>query len=133
MARRWRLFQNLRSIAGTGLIGFGVFVLGAKLSDAWWQLSRLAGVSAEATQNFAGLTAVGLVVSQVWRSYLFDRHGFLLGVCGILMSFWPLLLVIAGTVLTGTASGVGSTNSQGKITGTVELTRLRSTCKQRRG
>ena len=127
MAREWRVFRNLRSVVGMGLIGFGIFMLGGNLSDACGQLSRLVGISAEATQTFGELTVVGLGAAQVWRSYVFDRRELVLGVCRILMSFWPLLLVIAGTVLTEMASRTMPKNIQNKIIGDVDLTGVRST------
>ena len=127
MAQQGRIFRNLRSVVGMGLIGFGIFVLGGNLSDACGQLSRLVGISAEASQTFGGLIAVGFAASQVWRSYMFERRELLLGVCGILISFWPVLLVIAGAVLTGTASRATSKNMQNKNAGGVELTGARST------
>ena len=127
MARQGRIFRNLRSVVGMGLIGFGIFVLGGNLSDACGQLSRLVGISAEASQTFGGLIAVGLAASQVWRSYMFERRELLLGVCRMLISFWPLLLVIAGAVLTEMASGTMRKNIQNKIIGDVDLTGVRST------
>jgi len=127
MAQQGRIFRNLRSVVGMGLIGFGIFVLGGNLSDACGQLSRLVGISAEASQTFGGLIAVGLAASQVWRSYMFERRELLLGVCRMLISFWPLLLVIAGAVLTEMASGTMRKNIQNKIIGDVDLTGVRST------
>jgi hypothetical protein len=100
---------------GVALIGLGLFILGGNLSDVAEQLSRLVGVSTDATQTFGELMAVGLAVSQIWRTYVFDRRELLLGVCRILISFWPLLLVMAGTILTGMASWTESRNLQEKI------------------
>jgi hypothetical protein len=102
-------------------------MLGGNLSDTCGQLSRLVGISAEATQTFGELTVVGLGAAQVWRSYVFDRRELVLGVCRILISFWPLLLVIAGTVLTEMASRTMPKNIQNKIIGDVDLTGVRST------
>ena len=115
MARQWRHYWNLKSIVGVGLIGFGLFVLCGNLADVAARLSRIVGISAAASQTFGGVIAVGLVVSQVWRAYVFDRGELLLGVCGILISFWPLLLVIGGAVLAGTEPQVGRTMSKIKI------------------
>jgi uncharacterized membrane protein len=117
MAGKYMRFRNLRSIAGMALIGLGLFVLGGNLSDACGQLARLVGISAATTQTFGGLIGVGLAASLVWRSYLFDRRELLLGLCKVLISFWPLLLVVAGTVLTAPASRTESKNLQEKIPG----------------
>jgi hypothetical protein len=127
MARQGRIFRNLRSVVGMGLIGFGIFMLGGNLSDACGQWSRLVGISADAAQTFGELTVAGLAAAQVWRSYVFDRRELLLGVCRILISFWPFLLVIAGAVLTEMTSGTVPKNIPDKIIGDVDLTGIRST------
>jgi hypothetical protein len=101
MARQYRLFRDLKSVAGITLIGLGLFVLTVNLSDACGQFSRLVGISADAAQTFGELTAFGLAASQVWRCYVFDRRELLLGVYAILVSFWPVLLVIAGSGFRG--------------------------------
>src|SRR5271168_5149087 len=93
-----------KSLVGMGLIGLGVFILCGSVADAAAQWSRLVGISADATQTLGELTAVGLALAQVWRSYLFDRRELLLDVWRILISFWPMVLVVAGAVLTGMAS-----------------------------
>jgi hypothetical protein len=127
MARQYALFENLKSMVGTALIGLGLFVVYGNLTDAAARLSRFAGISAEANQTLGELTAVGLAASQAFQSYLFDRAGFLRGLCKILISFWPLLLVIAGAVLTGMASGTTPRNVQNKIIGDVDRAGDRST------
>ena len=127
MARQYAHFENLKSIVGTALIGLGLFVVYGNLADAAARLGRFAGVSADANQTLGELTAVGLAASQALQTYLFDRAGFLRGLCKILISFWPLLLVIAGTVLTEMASRTMPKNIQNKIIGDVDLTGVRST------
>jgi hypothetical protein len=115
MARQWRLFRNLKGSVGVALIGLGLFILCGNLVGAASRLSRLVGISAEATETFGELTVAGLAASQIWRCYVFDRRELVLGVCRILVSFWPLLLVIAGTVLTGIASRTEWRNLHEKI------------------
>jgi hypothetical protein len=115
MARQYRVWQWLKLIAGVGLIGLGLFVLCGSLADAADRLSRLVGVRTEWAQVFGGLMAVGLTVLRVWQCYVFDRRELVLGVCRILISFWPMCLVIAGAVLTGTASRADAKNSQKNI------------------
>jgi hypothetical protein len=115
MARRHRLSRNPKSTAGMTLIGLGLFILFGNLTDPSAQLSRLTGISADATQTFGELTAVGLAGSQALQCLLFDRAGFARGVCKILISLWPLLLVIAGTFLTGTGARTESRNFQKRI------------------
>jgi hypothetical protein len=127
MASRWRSFHSLKTIAGLGLVGLGGFILCGNLADVTSQGSRLIGIGADATQTFGELTVVGLAAAQVWRSYVFDRRELVLDVCRILISFWPLLLVIAGAVLTGMALGTRPKNVQNKIIGDVDLTGVGST------
>jgi uncharacterized membrane protein len=115
MTMRQTLFGLSKSIVGTALIGLGLVLLFGNLSHVSGQVSRIVGISAEATQTLGELTAVGLAASQLWRSYTFDRRELLLGVCRILISFWPLCLVTAGAVLTATASRTNSKNIQNKI------------------
>src|SRR5271154_654695 len=115
MARQYRVLQRLKLIAGVGLIGLGLFVLCGNLADAAGRLSRLVGVRAEWGQAFGGLMAVGLTVLRVWQCYVFDRRELVLGVCRILISFWPMCLVIAGAVLTETASRTDAKNMQNKM------------------
>lgn len=127
MARRYRLLRNLKSIAGAALIGLGLFILCGNLMDAAAQWSRRAGISADAIQTFGELTAVGMAASQAFQAYLFDRGEFLRGLCGIWISFWPLLLVIAGMFLTGTSSRAETRDFPKEYTGDVDLTDVRST------
>jgi hypothetical protein len=115
MARRYGLFQNLRTIAGMTLIGLGLFVLFDNVNEAAGRLSRVAGVSADSTQTFGELTVAGLAASRAIQCYLFDRVGFARGICKLLLSLWPLLLVIAGTILTGMVSRTDSRNVQKRI------------------
>jgi hypothetical protein len=115
MARRHGLFQNLCTIAGIVLIGLGLFVLFENITDAAARLTGFVGVSADATQTFGEVAAVGFGASRVVQCYLFDRVGFARSVCKILISLWPLCLVTAGAVLTATASRTNSKNIQNKI------------------
>jgi hypothetical protein len=124
---RHRFFGPPKSIAGAALIGLGLFILCGNLPDAAARLSRLAGISADASQTFEEMIAILLAASHVVQSYLFDRGEFLRGLCGILISFWPLLLVIAGMFLTGTTPRAESRNFPKKYTGDVDLTDVRST------
>lgn len=124
------LFQNLKSIAGIALMGLGILILFGNLTHATAQLSRYAGIGAEATQTFGEMTAVGLAALQVWRSYLFDPQELLRGLREILISFWPLVLVIAGAGLTGMASRTESENIQNIIAEPVDLAALDSTRKR---
>ena len=115
MARRYGVLQNLKSIVGVALIGLGLFILSGNLTDGVTRLSGFIGLRADATQTFGELTVVGLAASRAFQCYLFDRVGFALGICKILISLWPLVLVIAGTLLTRMASQTESRNIRKRI------------------
>ena len=99
MATQNTRFQNLKVIAGAALIGFGVFIQSEKLTEAAAQVIHLLGISAEGTQTLGILVAVGLAASHTVQAYLFDHQEFLRSLYQIPLLFWPLLAVIAGTVL----------------------------------
>lgn len=99
MAGQHTLFQPLKLMAGTALIGLGVFLLLGNLSAAAAQLSHLLGISAAAAKTLGVLTAVGLAAPHALPVYLFDHQAFLRSLCQISISFWPLLVVMAGTIL----------------------------------
>jgi hypothetical protein len=92
-------FENLKLIAGAALIGFGAFIQSENLSQAAAQVSHLLGISAEGTRRLGVLVAVGLAASHALQAYLFDHQEFLRSLYQISLSFWPLLAVMAGTVL----------------------------------
>ncbi len=112
---RQTLLGPLKSIAGMALIGLGVAILFGNLADAGARLSGFIGVSADVAQTFGELTAVGLAAARTLQCFLFDRAGFVRGVCKLLISLWPLLLVVAGTVLMGMDSQTESRNFQKRI------------------
>ena len=99
MATQHTRFQNLKLVAGAALIGFGVFIQSENLTQAAAQVSHLLGISADGTQTLGVLVAVGLAASHALQAYFFDRQEFLRSLYQISLSFWPLLAVIAGTVL----------------------------------
>jgi hypothetical protein len=99
MAKQHTQFQNLKLIAGTALVGLGVFIQSENLSQAAAQVSHLLGISAGGTQTLGVLVAVGLAASHALQAYLFDHQEFLRSLYQISLSFWPLLAVIAGAVL----------------------------------
>jgi hypothetical protein len=99
MATQHTRFQNLKLIAGTALIGLGIFIQSENLTRAAAQVSRLLGISADRTQTLGVLIAVGLAASHALQVYLFDHQEFLRSPYQISLSFWPLLAVIAGAVL----------------------------------
>jgi hypothetical protein len=99
MATQRTQFQNLKLIAGAALIGFGVFIQSRNLTEAAVQVSNVLGISAEGTQTTGVLVALGLAASHTLQAYFLDHQEFLRSLYQLPLLFWPLLAVIAGTVL----------------------------------
>ena len=97
MARQQKFSDSLRSIAGSGLVGLGLHILSGNLDRIGEQVQHLLGGTAG--EALGVLPSGVLAASQAAQAYAIDHQGFLQGLLQILWSFWPLLLVIAGTVL----------------------------------
>jgi hypothetical protein len=97
MAGQHRPSESLESIAGGALVGLGLHILSGSLDRAAAQWRHLLGTT---TGEVIGvLPSVLLAASHAVQAYASDHHTFLQGILRILFSFWPLLLVIAGTLL----------------------------------
>jgi hypothetical protein len=97
MAARRIILRKARSIAGTTILALGTFVLYQELAGA---AARLSHVLANGSEAFGVLPAVVLAASQPAHAYAADHHRFLQSLFHqALSSFWPLLLVIFGSVL----------------------------------
>ena len=90
MARQRTLSQTLKSIAGSALVGPGLFILFGNLDGAAARLNHLL-----ATPPGEGLG----VLSSVILAASFDHQRLLQGLLQVLESFWPLLFVSVGAVL----------------------------------
>jgi hypothetical protein len=99
MATQHTRFQNLELIAGTALIGLGIFIQSENLIMAAAQVNHLLGISADRTETLGLIVTVGLAASHALQAYFFDHEEFLRSLYQISLSFWPLLAVIAGAVL----------------------------------
>ena len=93
MARQHRSSGSLKSIAGGALVGLGLHIWFGNLQEVVSQLTHLLGASGE----MLGLApSVILAAAQAGRVYASDHQGFFVEVVRMLISFWPLLLVIVG-------------------------------------
>lgn len=97
MARPYGPPERLRSIAGGALIGLGLHILFGNLDRGVVQVRHLLGTTAG--DALGTLPTAVLAASQAVQAYALDHQAFLLGLGRLLISFWPLLLVMAGTVL----------------------------------
>ena len=93
MARQWTALRNSRLILGAALVGLGIFMLYENLTIAAGWLSHAFGADSDA---LGIVPALMWAISQWMPTHAANQH-FL---HHILMSSWPLLLVILGTVLT---------------------------------
>jgi hypothetical protein len=96
MAKQHKSYRNLTSIMGGILVAFGLHILLGHLSLEAAQLRHLLGIPGG---EALGLLPSVLAASQAAQSYGFDRPGFLEGLFELLISLWPLFIVIAGTAL----------------------------------
>ncbi len=112
--------RSLTSIAGAFLLAVGFLILFSNLDAA-------AARIAYATGNTGGhvletLPALVLALLHGLQAYVFDHAGFLSGVLQFLVSFWPLILILAGALLLRDVlggrlpaykPGTGSSNAKG--------------------
>jgi hypothetical protein len=97
MAAQQTPFQSCKSIAGAALALLGMFVLYGNLTGA---CLRLKHALANGSQALGTFPAFVLAVSQAVHSYSFSHQPFSqILFQHLLISSWPLLLVIFGTVL----------------------------------
>ena len=127
MAGQRITFHISRSIAGAALAGIGMFFLYLDLAAAVARLSHMLGPGGPAA--LALLVAVIPSVSHFFEAYAADHHRFL---HLMLVSCWPLLLVVVGTVLARNSfTDNATTFLQKNSPGRVDLTSGRSTSKYR--
>ena len=122
-----KLFGHAKSIAGAALIVLGVFVLYKNLGQVASRLSHPFGTSGNALGT---LPTIILAAFQVLQTCAFDHQRLLDDLFRrVLVTFWPLLLVIAGTALSRDAfpGDVGSIAKKDREL--VDLTTRRSTSK----
>jgi hypothetical protein len=97
MAMQRKFFKHARSIAGTVLVALGIFILHQDLDRTAAQLSHLLGIPGDAPGAFP---TVILAVLRLVQAYAVDHQRFLQGFLHqVLASSWPVVLVLAGTVL----------------------------------
>jgi hypothetical protein len=128
MTRLRRNFRSTKSIAGTALVGFGLFILYENLAGAVAWLSHLLG--SNSFEALGVLPTLVLSVSQVLPAHAANhQHLLQASLRHMLVSSWPLLLVMAGTVLSRDNFTDDTKAVQKKDRGIVDLTTGRSTLK----
>jgi hypothetical protein len=95
--------KNLHTVAGAVLFSFGLTLLIANLDAvasqaSTWLCATPGSLGATIEIGLAGLRAV--------QAYFFDPSAFQAGFLSILVSLWPLILVIIGAILLHDAMGI---------------------------
>jgi hypothetical protein len=97
MARQGTAFRGSKSIAGVVFVGFGILILHENLAGPVAHLRHLLG--ANGSEALGVLPAVVLATSQAAQGYALEHQNVWQGLLRILIWFWPLPLVVVGTML----------------------------------
>lgn len=89
--------ERVRSVAGGVLVGLGLHILFGNLDCAAAQLTHSFGTTGNGTLGV--LPSIVLTTSQAVQAYGLNHQAFLLALFRMLLSLWPLLLVISGTMI----------------------------------
>jgi hypothetical protein len=128
MTRLRRNFRSTKSIAGAALVGCGMFILYENLAGAVAGLGHILGTNS--FEALGVLPAFILAVSQVLPAHAANhQHLLQVSLQHMLVSSWPLLLVMVGTVLSRDTVRDNVNTVQKKDHGLVDLTTGRSTLK----
>ena len=96
MARRRTSSKGFSAIAGATLLSLGLLLLIANLDEV---AAPFSNSYASGTRSLSPALEVGLAALRATDNYFFDPARFQSGLQRILVSFWPLILVIAGALL----------------------------------
>jgi hypothetical protein len=101
MAKQSTSCRSLKAIAGATLLALGLLLLFANFDGVAARLSNSSFTSPVASPAVSSGTLIelGLAGLRAAQSYVFDHPSFLSGLQQILVSFWPLILVIMGMTL----------------------------------
>lgn len=126
MAEHQTIFRGWRAIAGPALLGVGLFILYQNVGGV------VAGASHVLLHHNRSLGAVPALIMAL--SQILNCHGASSSVSShtlvqhAVLSSWPLLLVVVGTVLSGKGV-IDPAASYKKVLGCVDVRIGRSTCK----
>jgi hypothetical protein len=97
MATRNTASRSLKSIAGAFFLALGLLILSANLDGIAACITGFAGISVP--QEPGIFTALGLAALHAVQTFAFDHEQFLSSLLRILVSFWPVILILAGVWL----------------------------------
>ena len=102
MAKRQTSSKSFHAVAGALLLSLGLFMLFANLDEVATHISN----SFSSTPGALGaVVEIGLAGMRALQTYLFDQSAFQAGLRWILVSLWPLILVMIGATLLQNAIG----------------------------
>lgn len=124
MAGQRTSFHRIKSIAGVAFDGMGMFLLYAHLTAG---VARFSHILDTGSSKVVAILLVTPELPQVLQAYAADHHRFLQH---MLVSCWPLLLVVVGTALARDSFTDNAAALSTKISaGCVDLAARRSTSK----
>jgi hypothetical protein len=97
MATRNTAYRSLKSTAGAFFLALGLVLLSANLDAIAVCMTGFPGISVP--QEPGIFTALGLAALHATQTYAFDHGRFLSSLLRILVSFWPVILILAGVWL----------------------------------
>lgn len=101
--------KNLHTVAGAILFSFGLTLLTASLDAVAGQVSTWFNAT---PGSLGAAIEIGLAGLRAVQAYFFDPSTFQAGFLSILVSLWPLILVIIGAILLHDAIGLRFANSK---------------------
>jgi len=102
MAKPQTSSKNLHTVAGAVLFSFGLTLLTANLDAV---AARMSTWFSSTPGSLGTAIEVGLAGLRAVQAYFFDQPAFQAGFLSILVSLWPLILVIIGAILLYDAMG----------------------------
>lgn len=96
MAMQQKSTGSLKAIAGFIFLALGLVLLFANLDNV---AASFTGAATPTPSSITTLIDLGLAGLRATQAYLFDPSTFQSGLHTILVSFWPLILVIIGAAL----------------------------------
>ena len=109
MAKRQTSSKSLHAVAGALLLSFGLLLLFANLDEMAAQINNS---FTSAGGSLGTVIQLGLAGMRAVHAYFFDQPTFQAGLHLILVSFWPLILVMIGATLLQSAIGERLVNSR---------------------
>ena len=102
MAKRQTSSRSFHAVAGALLLSLGLLMLFANLDEVAMHI----GNSFSSTPGVLGaVVEIGLAGMRAVETYLFDPAAFQAGLRSMLVSLWPLILVMIGATLLQNAIG----------------------------